>query len=146
MVSKKSFLRDLLDFIKLRKNQNSILNHYPDKEIDVHYQAENDIAPFILSLMGVFILIFVLFTFIFSPGKTIARFGIVLDIPSKTIRQKAETTTFLVLLDDGKIVAVRKPKWFVHSKNKTVILQETTSMFLGTKRYSFYNEEKIYKP
>ena len=56
--------------------------------------------------------------------------------------QKGKTSHLLVLLNDGEAVKVSKPEWFVYSKNKTVILQETTSMFLRTKKYNFYDKEK----
>jgi len=98
------------------------------------FQEEHFFMHFINSLLGFFILIFSLCVFIYAPGKTLAKFGTVFDITEKN-------SNLLILLEDGKIVTIRKPFWFNLSNNKTVILQETSSMFLGVKRYSFYSKQ-----
>ena len=98
-----------------------------------------------VTMLGAFILVFIVLVLIFAPGKTIARIGIIIDPPGTTIAQKEETSHFLVLLSDGKAVRVRKPEWFVHSKKRSIVLRETTTVFLRTKKYSFYNDEKSYQ-
>ena len=65
-------------------------------------------------------------------------------MPGATLSQMGKTSKLLILLNDGKVVKVRKPEWYNSSKNKTVILQETTSMFLGIKRYAFYSKGKLF--
>ena len=97
-----------------------------------------------VTMLGAFILVFILLVLIFAPGKTIARYGIIIDSPDTAMAQKEKTSHCLVLLNDGKAVKVRKPEWFVHTKKRSIILRETTTMFLRTKKYSFYNDEKIY--
>ena len=87
-------------------------------------------------------LVFILLVLIFAPGKTIPRYGIIIDLPGTEMTQNGRNSHLLVLLNDGETVKVHKPVWFDHSERRTVILQETTTMFLRTKRYSFYNEEK----
>ena len=106
-------------------------------------QEEYDIVPFICSLLGFSILFFSLLVLINAPGKTIATYGMIMDFPSITLTQNGKTSNLLVLLNDGKAVKVRKPEWFNSSKTQTVVLQETTSMFLGIKRYDFYSKGKI---
>jgi hypothetical protein len=125
----------------LKNHQELILKEYTKEEVDLfYYQEKHDVVPSICSLLGFFILVFCLLVFIYAPVKTIATYGIIVDIPGFTVTQKAKISNLLVLLDDGKTVRVRMPpKWFNFSKSKTVILQERTSMFFGIKRYSFYN-------
>ena len=107
-------------------------------------QKEYDIVPFICSSLGFSIFFFSLFVLIYAPGKTIATYGIIVDSPNITLTQNGKTSNLLVLLNGGKAVRVRKPEWLNSSENKTVILQETTSMFLGIKRYDFYSKGKIF--
>jgi len=117
------------------------LKEITKEETDLFYnQEEYLLLHFICSLLGFFILIFSLIVFIYAPGKTIAKFGTVFDITDKNIGPTGKNSNLLILLDDGKLVKVPKPTWFNLSPQKTVILQETSSMFLGVKRYSFYNK------
>lgn len=109
-----------------------------------NYRKGHEFLPFICSLLGFSIVAFSLFVLIYAPVKTIATYGIIIDIRSNSINPKAKIANLLILLDDGKVVDIRKPEWFNFSKNKTIILQETTSMFLGIKRYHFYNKERAY--
>ena len=119
------------------------MQEYAKEQADRFYcPKEHDIVPFMLILLGASILVFILLVLIFAPGKTIARYGIIIDLPDTAMAQKGKTSHLLVLLNDGEAVKVSKPEWFVYSKNKTVILQETTSMFLRTKKYNFYDKEK----
>ena len=124
------------------------MKEFTKEEVDLFfYQGEHDVVPPICSLLGFFILVFCLLVFIYAPVKTVATYGVIVDIPGFTVTQKAKISNLLVLLDDGKTVRVRMPpKWFNFPKNKTVVLQERTSMFFGIKRYSFYNDndEKNY--
>ena len=113
-----------------------------------HNQEEHqdhDTVLLMVTMLGAFILVFIVLVLIFAPGKTIARIGIIIDPPGTTIAQKEKTSHFLVLLSDGKAVRVRKPEWFVHSKKRAIVLRETTTVFLRTKKYSFYNDEKAYQ-
>jgi biopolymer transport protein ExbD len=119
------------------------LQEYAKEQVDRFYcQEEHDIVPFMVILLGAFMLVFILLVLIFTPGKTIARYGIIVDLPDTAMAQKGKNSHLLVLLNDGDTVKVRKPEWFVYSKNKIVMLQETTSMFLRTKKYNFYDKEK----
>ncbi len=136
-----------MNFSKLINHHELILKEYTKEEgVLFSYQEEHDIVPFMVILLGAFILVFILLILIFAPGKTIARYGIIIDLPDTAMAQKGKTSHLLVLLNDGEAVKVRKPEWFVYSKNKTVILQETTSMFLRTKKYNFYDKEKNLQP
>ena len=98
------------------------------------------ILDFICALLGCFILIFSLLVLIYAPGKTLARYGTIIN-NDFSIDLQVKSSYLLVLLDDGKLVKVRKPNWFYLSKNKKIILQEKSSIFWGQKRYSFYNEK-----
>ena len=98
--------------------------------------------PLIVTILAALILLFLVIVFCFAPGKNIPRYGIIIDPPVSEMAQNEKTSHFLVLLTDGQAVKVPKPEWFVHSERKTIIIQETTTMFLRTKKYSFYNEEK----
>lgn len=119
------------------------MQEYAKEQVDrFSCQEEHDIVPFMVILLGAFMLVFILLVLIFAPGKTIAIYGIIIDSPDTAMAQKGKTSHLLVLLNDGEAVKVRKPEWFFYSKNKTVILQETTSMFLRTKKYNFYDKEK----
>jgi len=121
------------------------LKEFTKEEVDLLFcQEEHDIVPFICSLLGFSILFFSLLVLIYAPGKTIAAYGIIIDMPGATLSQMGKTSKLLILLNDGKVVKVRKPEWYNSSKNKTVILQETTSMFLGIKRYAFYSKGKLF--
>jgi hypothetical protein len=124
----------------LEKSYNySIAQFYNQKEHEDH-----DTVPFMVTMLGAFILVFILLVLIFAPGKTTARYGIIIDPPDTAIAQKQKTSHFSVLLIDVKALKVRKPEWFVHSKKRSIVLRETTTMFLRTKKYSFYNDEKAY--
>ena len=119
------------------------MQEHAKEQVDRFYcQEEHEIVPFMVILLGAFILVCILLVLIFAPGKTIARYGIIIDLPDTAMAQKGKTSHLLVLLNDGEAVKVRKPEWFVYSKNKTVILQETTPMFLRTPKYNFYDKEK----
>ena len=119
------------------------MQEYAKEKVDRFYcQEDHDIVSFMLILLGAFILVCILLVLIFAPGKTIARYGIIIDLPDTAMAQKGKTSHLLVLLNDGEAVKVRKPEWFVYSNNKTVILQETTSMFLRTQKYNFYDNKK----
>ena len=132
-------------FLMLKRHQELILKECTKEEVDLLFsQEEHDIIPFMRSLLGFSILFFSFLILIYAPGKTIARYGNIIDLPGTAVSQKEKTSNLLVLLNDGKVVKVRKPEWFYFSKNKTVILQETTSMFLGFKRYGFYNNVKFF--
>jgi hypothetical protein len=127
----------------LKKHGVLTLQEHAKEQVDRFYcQEEHEIVPFMVILLGAFILVCILLVLIFAPGKTIARYGIIIDLPDTAMAQKGKTSHLLVLLNDGEAVKVRKPEWFVYSKNKTVILQETTSMFLRTPKYNFYDKEK----
>jgi len=119
------------------------LKEYINKEIDSFYsQEEYLLLHFICSLLGFFILIFSILVFIYAPGKTIAKYGTVFEISDKDVSVTYNNPNLLILLDDGRLVKVRKPIWFNLSKNKKVILKETSPLFLGIKRYSFYSNPK----
>ena len=105
-------------------------------------QDEYLILDLICALLGGFILFFCLLVILYAPGKTIARYGTVIYKNNYTTDLKKKNSHLLVLLDDGKLVSVRKPYWFYLSKNKKVVLQEKSSIFWGYKRYSFYNEKR----
>lgn len=112
-------------------------------EIDlVSYPQEHSILFLINALLGFLIIAFSLLVLIYAPGKTIAKYGTVLDNADMTLGLAGENSNLLILLDDGQLVEVHKPNRFNLPKNKTVILQETTTMFLGIKRYNFYKNEK----
>ena len=104
-------------------------------------QDEYLILDVIGALLGGFILIFCLLIIIYAPGKTFARYGTIVKNKDYTTDLQENNSYLLVLLDDGKLVKVRKPHWFYLSKNKKVVLQEKSSIFWGYKRYSFYNEK-----
>jgi len=124
----------------LVKSYNSTTAQFYNQE----EQEEHDIVPFMLTMLGAFILVFILLVLIFAPGKTIARYGIIIDLPVTEMAQKEKTSHFLVLLNDGTAVKVRKPEWFVPTKKRSIMIRETTTMFLRTRKYSFYNDEKFY--
>lgn len=125
--------------ILIKSYNSTVAQFYDQEELEEH-----DIVPFMLTLLGAFILLFIIFVLAFAPGKTVARHGIIIDFPVTEMTQKGQTSHFLVLLNDGKAVKVGKPEWFVHSKRKSIILRETTTFFLRTKKYSFYDEERIH--
>lgn len=113
-----------------------------NKEIDLLYHQEEYFITGVLgSFLGAIIVIFSLFILIFAPGKTTAKYGTIADITDKAREQIWHNENLLVLLDDGSIVEVSRPDWFKLTENRTVILQETSSMFLGIKRYSLYKKE-----
>jgi len=116
---------------------NSIVHFYNQEDHEGH-----DTVPLMVTMLGAFMLVFILLVLTFAPGKTIARYGIIFDSSGTAIVQNEKTSYLSALLSDGKVVRVRKPEWFVHSKSKSIILRETTTMLLRTKRYSFYNHEK----
>jgi len=100
-------------------------------------------------LMGTFMVCFCLFVLIYAPGRSTARYGTVFDITDYTINQNGKETNMpvlSVLLDDGRVVEVHKPAWFHASQIKTVILQETSSLFFGLKHYSFYEDDLAAHP
>ena len=103
-------------------------------------QDEYLILDLICALLGGFILFFCLLVILYAPGKTLARYGTIIN-NDFSIDLQVKSSYLLVLLDDGKLVKVRKPNWFYLSKNKKIILQEKSSIFWGQKRYSFYNEK-----
>ena len=98
------------------------------------------LLEFIISLFGVFILIFSLLVFIYAPGKTVAKYGTVVDIHDYGIDLKEDSAHLHILLDDGGLVTVRKPNRVDLSKNKKVVLQETPSILGGVRRYRLYKE------
>ena len=96
------------------------MQEYAKEKVDRFYcQEEHDILPFMLILLGAFILVFILLVLIFAPGKTIARYGIIIDLPDTAMAQKGKTSHLLVLLNNGEAVKVRKPEWFVYNKYPT---------------------------
>jgi len=106
-----------------------------------YYKEEYLLLDVICSLLGVFMLIFSLLVLIYAPGKTIAKYGTVVDIHHYGIAQKINGSHAHVLLDDGELVTIRKTNWFNLSKNKKVVLQETSYLVGGVKRHSFYNKD-----
>lgn len=112
------------------------------EEIDQYYPNEEYLLlDVICSLLGVFMVIFSLLVFIYAPGKTIAKYGTIIDIHDYVTALKTNKSNVHILLNDGKLVKVRKPYWFNLSKSKTVILRETSSLWGGFKRYGFYTEK-----
>ena len=108
-----------------------------------HYWEEHFIVPCICSLLGLFIVIFSMVVLFCAPGRTNAIFGTVFDPTNPETALTEGSADLLVLLDGGHLVKVHKPEWLHLSMNKTVILQETSPMFLGIKSYSFYNQEHL---
>ena len=94
------------------------MQEYAKEKVDRFYcQEEHEIVPFMLILLGAFILVFILLVLIFAPGKTIARYGIIIDLPGTEMTQNGKNSHFWVLLNDGEAVKVSKPEWFAYSKN-----------------------------
>ena len=112
------------------------------EEIDLHCPREEyPFLHFIGALLGGAILIFCLLVFIYAPGRNIAKVGTVVDNTDYAIDLKGSNSYLLVLLDDGKLVTVGRPQWFEVSPRKTVVLEETSPLFLGGRHYSFYRKE-----
>jgi hypothetical protein len=109
------------------------------KEIEQHFpQEEYLLLNFTISLLGAFMLIFSFLVLIYAPGKTIAKYGTVVDINDYGIPLTGDSSHVHILLDNGELVTARKPDRIYLSENKKVVLQEMTSFFGGVKRYGFY--------
>ena len=81
------------------------MQEYSKEQVDLFYcQDEHGNVHFMVILVGAFMLVFILLVLIFAPGKTIPRYGIIIDLPGTEMTQNGRNSHLLVLLNDGETV------------------------------------------
>ncbi|MBU3950243.1 MAG: hypothetical protein KJ826_18745 [Proteobacteria bacterium] len=97
----------------------------------------------LICVFGVLSALFaVIMIYRYSPGETTEVYGIVTGLNGEPVLKQGEILYFIVELDNGKVIEVRKPNFVPFKKNERVQLKETKSSMIGNMRYSFINYQK----